>query len=220
MLRASVYVSAIVALVVACSTTGNEPQTHPTQADREQAEARAPTEPALPAGKALDASENQADSKADSKDSKADSKGLDAKRADAKRADSKEAKDALRAKHRVEGADVVGSTLGPPGRDTPLGVVASFFAAATADDRKAALELMTPTCRERETTWDQSFTRAIFERGKRPKSQTLRSNRDEGTTAEVSVRAIFVDNEGRDDREGMRFKLIQDANVWLITEIR
>lgn len=213
MLRASVYVSAIVALVVACSTTGNEPQTHPTQADREQAEARAPTEPALPAGKALDASENQADSKADSK-------GLDAKRADAKRADSKEAKDALRAKHRVEGADVVGSTLGPPGRDTPLGVVASFFAAATADDRKAALELMTPTCRERETTWDQSFTRAIFERGKRPKSQTLRSNRDEGTTAEVSVRAIFVDNEGRDDREGMRFKLIQDANVWLITEIR
>jgi len=54
----------------------------------------------------------------------------------------------------------------------------------------------------------------------RPKTQRLRSNEKEGTTAKVSIGASFVDADGRDDREGMRFELVQDGEVWRIVEIR
>lgn len=205
-------------LTLGCSASG--PAQSPSSPERqieEPAQQATPTEGANTPDEPTDRGEAKTiaspDTKADSKaDTKADTRP-------GKAADKKQALSAAELAA-IRSADMVGQDLGPADPTTAKGVVASFYAAARAGDRQAALALMTVSCQEHERTWDKSFTQAIFDRGKRPKSEGLRGEAVEGDRATVSVRAIFVDADGRDDREGMRFELIRDGDTWKITSIR
>ncbi len=110
--------------------------------------------------------------------------------------------------------------FGPPGQETPLAVVAAYLAAADANDRPRALAVMTAKCAERERTWSRSFSTAIFDRGHRFHVVRLGEENTEENTAEIRLRVVFLDYEGKPDNEGMRLTLIRRDGLWWLDELR
>jgi hypothetical protein len=104
-------------------------------------------------------------------------------------------------------------------RSSPAAAARAYLEAALTNRHGDMLAVMTPECRDREKSWDKGFTRNIVDGKIQLKSYELREPEVTGDTAKVSARAIFV-VDGADDNEGVRFALRQEADGWLITEIR
>jgi hypothetical protein len=103
---------------------------------------------------------------------------------------------------------------------TAKGVIEAYYAAVEAGDKEAAFALLTPEARENAKTSKKSFTYVFFEMGFKVKTWKLKRDVEEqGDTASGSVKAVLMDEKGKDDNEGMRFKLVRQDGKWLIAEI-
>lgn len=98
-------------------------------------------------------------------------------------------------------------------------VVEAYLAAAKVPDEAAMYALGTPEWQNTEKTKPRRFTPAIAKGQFKLKSAEVRDPTVEGDTANVSVRAVFVDEKGKDDNEGMRFQLVRKDGRWWITEL-
>ena len=96
--------------------------------------------------------------------------------------------------------------------------VEAYLIAAKKPDEASMLALGTPEWQKKETTWRKAFTFNIVKSGFAMKTYEVRDPEVEGDKANVSVRAVFSDN-GKDDREGMRFTLERRDGRWWITEL-
>lgn len=105
------------------------------------------------------------------------------------------------------------------GVDAAKAVVDRWFAAVEAGDAEAAYRLGTAKWVEREKTWKRSFSKAFFELGMKVGSYQFRSPTIDGAAVIVRVRAILKTAEGKDDKEGMRFRLEILDGVWRIVEL-
>jgi hypothetical protein len=103
---------------------------------------------------------------------------------------------------------------------TAKGVIEAYYAAVEAGNKDATFALLTPEAREHAKTSKKSFTYAFFEMGFKVKTWKLKSEVEEqGDQASGYVQAVLIDDKGKDDREGMRFKLVRQEGAWLIAEI-
>jgi hypothetical protein len=98
-------------------------------------------------------------------------------------------------------------------------VVEAYFAAAKVPDRDAMLALGTPEWQEKEKTGDRRFTPMIANGTFRLKSFEIREPSVAGDKATVSTRAVFVDKDGKEDPEGMRFGLVRKDGRWWISDL-
>ena len=111
-----------------------------------------------------------------------------------------------------------GSAATAPDQSTPKATVEAWIAAAKAGDRERALSLGTDEWRQKETTWDRSFTTAVFDKGYQLLRCEIRDPEIEGDEARVSCRAVFL-VEGEEDNEGLRFRLVKIDGKWRIAEL-
>jgi hypothetical protein len=108
----------------------------------------------------------------------------------------------------------------PTAPTTAKGVIDAYFAAVEAGDKDAAHALLTGEELEGAKTSKKSFTYVFFEMGFKVKTWELKSDVEEsGDEANGHVKAVLIDDKGKDDNEGMRFKLVRKDDSWLIAEI-
>ena len=93
------------------------------------------------------------------------------------------------------------------------------MAAAKVPAEAEMLALGTPEWQAKEKTWAKGFTMNIVKGNLKLKSYEVRDPKVEGDTANVSVRATFVDKDGKDDGEGMRFALVRKDGRWWISNL-
>ena len=103
---------------------------------------------------------------------------------------------------------------------TAKGVIDAYFAAVEAGDKDAAHAMLTGEEAEGAKSSKKSFTYVFFEMGFKVKTWELKSEVEEkGDEANGHVKAVLIDDKGKDDKEGMRFKLVRTDGKWLIAEI-
>jgi hypothetical protein len=108
----------------------------------------------------------------------------------------------------------------PAAPTTAKGVIDAYFAAVEAGDKDAAHALLTGEELEGAKSSKKSFTYVFFEMGFKVKTWELKSDVEEsGDKAKGQVKAVLIDDKGKDDNEGMRFELVRKDGSWLIAEI-
>lgn len=103
----------------------------------------------------------------------------------------------------------------------PANLIADYFVAVANLDRAAALALGTAEWAERENDWGGSFTRAFFDEGIKFSSWELQGiEPQEDGTVKARVRAALYEAGGESDQEPMTFTLREDADGWVILDLR
>jgi hypothetical protein len=98
-------------------------------------------------------------------------------------------------------------------------VVDAYYAAARAADLDGMLALGTPEWQTKEKTAPRRFSPAIAKKQLTVKTARIDEPAVTGDSATVHVGVVFVDEKGRDDKEGMNFTLVRKDGRWWITDL-
>ena len=106
-------------------------------------------------------------------------------------------------------------------RSSPQTVVDAWLAAAKTGDKAAMLELFVPTARDAEGQGEKNFTAVVGNLGVRLTSADVSTPMNiDGDKAKIAYGAHFRDKDGKDNKDGLRFALVKQADGWFIESLR